>query len=519
MTSNSQVIIQDVRTDFEKMLDYVTGEQARKATADATERGLFKMLIEMGLKLLTLFFVMRSQSARRESLKMVDGSELRYHRDTKRRYVSIFGKLCFERPYFYRKGKGGQTPLDAELSLGDDCYSDLVREVSDYLGVYGVYHKSCEILERLLGLKISTRVQQTNLGEDAVEVLKYYAQKPALATGSEAEILVVQADGKGIPMILEEVQRDGEQSQTIDKVRLGKGEKQGRKKEAIVTSVYSIETFARTPKQVIASYYDKISLSRPVQPQNKHLWATLDGKDAALFRLTEQVQARLGEHIKYKIALCDGCPALQARLIEYFPDFTLILDFIHANEYLWKVANALLGETDPQRFVWMRIHTLLLLSGKTTQLIAKLRRLAKQPKVRKSQRAQLLVTANYFQRNLPFMDYPTYLSNGWPIASGVIEGACRHFVKDRCELSGMRWSQSGAENLLRLRAIAENNDWDDYQSYRKQQRHIRLYGSPANNLVPVEVQSLASPSIVQPIVLEPLGSRKSSAYLQMPLAA
>jgi len=135
MASNSQVIIQDIRTDFEKMLDYVTGEQARKATADATERGLFKMLIEMGLKLLTLFFVMRSQSASRETLKTADGNELRYHRDTERRYVSIFGKLRFARPYFYTNGKGGQTLLDVELSLGDDCYSDLVREVHDYLGV------------------------------------------------------------------------------------------------------------------------------------------------------------------------------------------------------------------------------------------------------------------------------------------------------------------------------------------------------------------------------------------------
>ena len=100
---------------------------------------------------------MRSQRAKRETLKSVAGSELRYHRDTKRRYVSIFGKLCFERPYFYRKGQGGQTPLDVELSLGEDCYSDLVREVTDYLGVYGVYHKSCNILERLLGLNLSTR--------------------------------------------------------------------------------------------------------------------------------------------------------------------------------------------------------------------------------------------------------------------------------------------------------------------------------------------------------------------------
>jgi hypothetical protein len=234
------------------MLEYVTGEQARTATADATERGLFKMLIEMGLKLLTLFFIMRSQNASRETFKTADGSELRYHRDTKRRYVSIFGKLRFVRPYFYRKGKGGRIPLDAELSLGDDCYSDLVREVNDYLGVNGVYHKGCETLERLLGLRLSTRVVQSNLGEDAADVLAYYAQKPAPVASSEAEILVIQADGKGVPMILEETKPDG--------VRLGKGEKHGHKKEAIVTSVYSIKAFTRTPEQVVASYYDKINL-------------------------------------------------------------------------------------------------------------------------------------------------------------------------------------------------------------------------------------------------------------------
>lgn len=517
MTFNSQVIIQDIRTDFEKMLDYVTGEQARTATADATERGLFKMLIEMGLKLLTLFFVMRSESASRESLKTVDGNKLYYHRDTERRYVSIFGKLRFARPYFYaqgllgRKGKDGQTPLDAELSLGDDCYSDLVREVSDYLGVYGVYHKGCDILERLLGLNLSTRVIQTNLGEDAAEVSVYYAQKPAPVASSEAEILVIQADGKGIPMILEETK--------TDKVRLGKGEKHGRKKEAIVTSAYTIEAFIRTPEQVVASYYDKISLSKPSKPQNKHLWATLDGKDTALSRLAEQVRSRLGSHIQHTIALCDGCKALQTRLAKYFPDFIQILDFIHANEYLWKVANTLFGETNDQRFEWMRFHTLQLLSGQTRQLIAEFRTLAKQPKTSKSKRTQLLKTANYFERNLPFMDYPTYLSNGWPIASGVIEGACRHFVKDRCELSGMRWLQGGAENLLRLRAVAENNDWDDYHAYRKQQRYYRLYGSLQANLEPIEAQSLAPQHASHAPVVELLVSNKSSAYLQMPLAA
>jgi len=112
------------------------------------------------------------------------------------------------------------------------------------------------------------------------------------------------------------------------------------------------------------------------------------------------------------------------------------------------------------------------------------------------------------------MDYPTYLSNGWPIASGVIEGACRHFVKDRCELSGMRWLQCGGENLLRLRTVAENNDWGNYHAYRKQQHHQRLYASFATNLEPVEAQALFPTPAVEPLI-----PNKSIAYLQMPLAS
>jgi hypothetical protein len=385
-----------------------------------------------------------------------------------------------------------------------------VREVHDDLSVHGVYHKACEIIGRLLGLTLSTRALQSNVAEDALDVSNYYDQKPAPAPASEAEILVIQADGKGVPLILENAQPD--------KVRLGKGEKRGRKKEALVTSVYTIAPALRTPEQVIASYYDQISLSKPAQPQNKHLWATLDGKDAALSRLSVQVQRRTGKHIQHKIALCDGCPSLQARLTHSFSDFIQILDFIHANEYLWKVANALFGETDERRLDWMKQRTLQLLSGKTKRLIAEFRRLAKQPKTRKTARLQLLATANYFERNLPFMDYPTYLACGYPIASGVIEGACRHLVKDRCELSGMRWSQCGAENLLRLRSVAENNDWDDYHAYRRQQRHLRLYGSLPLILQPAETQSLVFQPVPQMQVEQSTSSQHAAVYSRLPLA-
>lgn len=527
MTSNTQEIIQEIRAEYDMLIEFVTGEQARTATADHIERGLFKLLLKLGAKLLALFFVMRSQAYSREPLGMGEGQTLPYLEDKKCTYFSIFGKVALWRPYFYKKGSDGQSPLDAEFSLGSDRYSDLLRETAESLDVYVVYHKATDILKRLLELNLSTRVQQQIIADDAVDVEDYYKQKPPPSPEEEADILVIQADGKGVPLILE--------TPADPKVRLGKGQKRGRKKEAIVTSLYTIAALPRTPEEVVASYYAQNQADEPQKPaekrpkpQNKHVWATLEGKDTALDRLAQRVAPRQGDHIQHKVALCDGCEALQSRIAARFSDFSLVLDFIHANEYLWDVANKLLGETNEQRFEWMSARTLRMLAGETEQLIADFRQLAQDPQTTAAQREQLTKTANYFKRNLPYMDYPTCLANGWPIASGVIEGACRHFVKDRFELSGMRWNQPGAENLLRLRAVAENDDWDAYHTFRKQQRHVRLYSSPFPNQAAIEVQALDSASsvAVQPVnsvcqatpEQNPGHSDSRQSYCQLPLA-
>ena len=512
MAFNSQAIIQDVRAEFEHLLDFVTGEQARTAKADSIERGLFKMLLSLGAQLLQLFFAMRSEACSRQPVQSKSGQELPYHRDTERVYFSIFNKVFIERPYFYKRGVGAQIPLDAELGLGDDSYSDLLRETTEFLAIYHVYGgKNAEFLNRLFGFGLSTRALQQNVAEDAESVEAYYAQKSLPCLEREAEILVIQADGKGIPMVLEE----DEVAQA--QVRLGKGQKHGHKKEAIVSTVYTIPAVPRTPTDVIASFFKenqpKKRLKKDSKPQNKHIWATLDGKDVALSRLTKQVALREGAHILHRVALCDGCEALQSRIVLQFQNFILILDFVHANEYLWDAANSLLGETSEQRLEWVKSRTLQILSGQTVQVIAELRRIAKNKKTKAAQRKQLNKTANYFERNLPYMNYPAYLSNGYPIASGAIEGACRHFVKDRFELSGMRWLQPGAENLLRLRAVAENEDWDAYYAYRREQRQLRLYGQPASNLQPLETQAINSQPVLQTFV-----SRNHSKYSQLPLA-
>jgi hypothetical protein len=499
MTFNSQEIIQDVRAEFEHLLDFVTGEQARSAKADHIERGLFKMLLKLGAKLLQLFFTMRSEICSRQAVQSKNRQVLPYHRDTDRIYFSIFNKVFIERPYFYKPGVGAQIPMDAELGLGDDSYSDLLRETTEYLAVYHVYGGSnADFMERLFGFSLSTRALQENVAEDSESVEAYYAQKLPPCPESEAEILVIQADGKGIPMVLEEDEVPEAQ------VRLGKGQKHGHKKEAIVTAIYTISAAPRTPLEVIASFFKetqpKKRLKKDAKPKNKYIWATLDGKDVALTRLSIQVALRESAHLLHRVALCDGCEALQSRIVLQFQGFILILDFVHANEYLWDVANSLLGEASEQRLEWVKSRTLQILSGQTKQVIAELRQIAKNKKMKMAQRTQLYKTSNYFERNLPYMDYQTYLTKGYPIASGAIEGACRHFVKDRFELSGMRWLQTGAENLLRLRAVAENDDWDTYYDYRREQRQLRLYGQSVPNVQALESQAINSQPVLRVFV-------------------
>jgi hypothetical protein len=215
---------------------------------------------------------------------------------------------------------------------------------------------------------------------------------------------------------------------------------------------------------------------RPV-PVGKEVRATLKGKDVAFDRLTRRVAQREGEHIQHRVALTDGDEALQGQFQNRLSKFTLVLDIIHASEYLWKAANALWGETHRDRIPWVRAQLLQILSGKTTAVIQVLESRIQDPSLSSSQRQALNTTIGYYRRNRPYMHYDRYLAQGWPIGTGVVEGACGHLVKDRMEQSGMRWTQAGAQSVLDLRSVRVNDDWDDYHRFRRQRQHQRLYGS------------------------------------------
>jgi hypothetical protein len=469
MTFNSGQMIPQLREEFERLLAFVTGPQAQTATMDQMERSLFRQVLHLGYQLLRLFVMVRVESESHAPLVKRNKTVLPYHSQKGRDYFSIFGKLSIERAYFYAWGGSGHCPLDEALSLPERCYSDLLLESAELLGVEGAYGKGLRVVARLLGLDLSELALENGVAEHSQDVKAYYQQKAPFPSAEEGPILVAQADGKGVPMV-----RAG-----LDvKVRRSKGDKKTHKKEAIATAVYTIEPYFRTPEEVLSALFKQgePSTQRPV-PQRKQIFASLRGKRQALKHLARWVQRREGEHICQRVALTDGAEPLQKQMLACLPGFPLVLDIIHAVEYLWKAGTALYGETDPYRAEWVEAQTLQLLSSHTEQVIQWLETKA-DSLVPSSQAARALHTvANYYRRNQPYMDYAEYLHRGWPIGTGVIEGTCRHLVKDRMELSGMRWTIAGAGALLALRAVNENGDWDDFHAFRRARRHRELYGT------------------------------------------
>jgi hypothetical protein len=177
-------------------------------------------------------------------------------------------------------------------------------------------------------------------------------------------------------------------------------------------------------------------------------------------------------------------------VVAHFPAYTLILDVMHATEYLWDTATALLGETHPQRTAWVRAYLEPLLAGQIEAVITALEAEGKDPTCTVTQRQAVRRTVGYYRRNRPYMCYDEYLAQGWPIGTGVVEGACRHLVKDRLEQSGMRWTQDGAQRGLDLRAVRINGHWERYWPFHRHHHHQRLYGRSTSAPALAEARAL-----------------------------
>ncbi|MCG8348596.1 MAG: ISKra4 family transposase [Chloroflexales bacterium] len=484
MPSNAETMVPQIRSEFERLVTYVTGAERQAQTTYTVELTLFRRLLALGLALLRLFFVTRAATCPDVPTRP-DGTAMTYHEQRRVTYVSVFGRLRFARHYVVARGQPGACPLDAVLSLPACIFADLVRDWTAHGCTDGAYRESQTVLERILGLTLRVQTLEQHVARDAVDVDAFYAHPPApdqpVAAGS---ILVVQADSKGTPLI---------QPSSAPPARRQAGQLCTRNKEAVVTCLlYTMAPSVRSPQEVVAALLNAERPRPRPRPMAKEQHATLDGKNVAFTRLVQRAAHREGYPIQHRVALTDGAAALQPQMQTHFPHHTLILDSIYASAYLWESADALLGDQPTQQCAWMRTRLELLLTGQTERVITALETAAPAPERTSAQQQALVRTSAYDRRNQPYMRYQDYLAQGWPKGTGVVEGACGHLVKDRMEQAGMRWTKAGAQPILDLRAVRLNGDWDAYGQFHRQQQHQRLYGTGTATVVEDHLLALAA---------------------------
>jgi hypothetical protein len=444
-----------------------------------TEEQVWTGVLAIGRGLMQLRFEACSAGEVRQDQIEVQGISYEYQHQSSRAYVSLFGEVRLCRSYYWNPEYGGICPLDAVLSMPERRYSDSVQERLSEMNVWVPQDHSLALFEHWLGLKIPKGSLQNSVGEQALYVEDYYAQRRVPAAPVQDTILVATADGKGIPMT--------RQDSPPPAARRSKGQQKTAKKEAIVTALYSVAPYVRESQAIIAALLpDQADAAKPTAarptPSQKQTFGTLEGKTVAMSHLAEQVTQRHRPAFAYRVALSDGSQALQQQLLDHLPDFTLVLDIIHVTEYLWDAANARWGETSPNRQPWVKQALTWLLTDHLDVLLQDLE--TPSPALSPSKQNVLAHVTAYLRRNRPFMDYQRYLALGWPIGTGVVEGACAHLVKDRFEQSGMQWSFAGAQSLLDLRSVAFNGDWDDFQRFRRQQMHLECYHTPYPDALP-----------------------------------
>lgn len=463
----------EARDKFEQLLGYVHGE-AKSQQLHEVERGIFVRLLELGLVLLRVFLAGKGTGKLAEGKVVTrEGTELRYHSLKRTNYFSIFGVVEIVRAYYWDLGEEGVCPLDAVLNLPERRYSYLLQEWGDMIGVGRAFEQVTKQIETWLRVKLWSQAVQISMQEAAQDVDAFYEQKPTPAPETEAEFLVSQLDGKGVPIRREEPQGR--------KLRLGKGEKPNKKKEAIAYAVYTVDPFVRTPEDIVREVNDDATIvepeSRPERPEprNKYTRATLAGKDAAFAEVKRLLDERDPERKKTRLVVTDGSEALQERALKLLGAIVLILDIWHVLTYLWEAAYAFHPEGSPEAARWVMHKLRLLCEGKVGYVIGDLRRKLAEGDFKKSGRKALKKAIHYMHRNRLFMHYDEYLARGYPIGSGVAEGACRHVVRDRMECAGMRWSVDGAQAVLDMRAVEINGDWSSFWGYRTRQESERLY--------------------------------------------
>jgi hypothetical protein len=441
------------REMFDHLVEYLQSDEVHGMKHSDLERELEKQSCELMRRLLQGYLDSRVPGEAAEPVRDAQGDERIEKREHERDLETVFGTVSVERTGYLAEGAKSLHPLDGELNLPLERYSHEVRHRVAEEAAKNSFDETVESLHRHTGAHVPKRQAEELVVRAAQDFDAFYAEREAAAQTNEesGSILVLTSDGKGVVMrrqdLREATRKAAERRRHKLTKRLSKGEKKNAKRMATVASVYTIAPHVRAPHRVarIMAPVHGTSKQRRPRPEHKRVWASLEKEpEEVIDQAFREAARRDPDKEKAWVAVVDGNPH-QLRLFKkyarrYGVTLTIVLDVIHVLGYLWKAGRA---------------------------FSATLRELDT------TKRKPVDTCADYLLKYKKHLAYDVYLAKGFPIATGVIEGACRHLIKDRMDLTGARWSLKGAEAVLRLRALRSSQDFDEYWVFHENHEHER----------------------------------------------
>jgi len=431
-----------------------------------------------------------NQEVRRSEIIGADDIERTHVRvDCERKLTTLFGDVTVRRLAYSARGSTSLFPLDCELNLPDDQYSHGLSEQANRDVANQAFDNVVAEMKRKPGGQIPKRQLEAMTIKASHDFEAFYAGNEA-ACSAPGNLLILSVDGKGIVMreegLREATRKAARQECHKLKTRLSPGEKRNRKRMATVATVYSIKPNVRTPESIMETESPGTDPPRP-KPENKRVWASVEREPRTV--IEEQFAEALRRDPEKRcqwVMLVDGqehqLALIRKCMKRYDVEPILVLDFIHVLEYVWKAAYCFHDAGSEEAEQWVRERALRILQGKASDVAAGMRRSATLREMGANERIGVDKCADYLIDYPGMLHYNEFLAAGLPIATGVIEGACRHLIKDRMDITGARWSLRGAEAILKLRSLRSSGDFDDYWAFHKLKSYERNHESRYVNL-------------------------------------
>jgi hypothetical protein len=396
-------------------------------------------------------------------------------------------------------------PTDARLSLPTQVYSAPLREAAVRQAVRASIDGAREQVERATAGHLPHRQMLGLVQCVAQDVEAFDAQRetPSPQALGEGALEVMSVDAKGVRMRPEGLREDTRKLAQAEAKHASKGDPMAQRRTrthdrrmAVVTANWEQASLPRTPQDILRDLtapakgrprrVPRREGPRPSlpRPQNKRVRGSLEqDQKARIAEMFAEAERRDPTRTRRWVVLVDGSESQLAQVRTKAQELgvvvTIIVDVIHVLHYLWVLSGLLSAANDGARDLWVREHLMRLMTRSADFVISGLRQSATLRVLDGDDRKTFDAAVGYLEKTASCLDYGAYLSAGMPIATGVIEGACRYLVQDRMGITGACWGLAGAEAVLRLRSVDLSGDWEEFWRFHLQREHERNYPAKA----------------------------------------